>query len=316
MGTRWADAKEKRRSFLSRENRHRFWAVCTAAALFLLSYIGGRWAAPALPVFAPEEEEAVLPVIMYHSILKDRSRLGKYTLSPRELEEDLAYLAAHGWETVSIAQLAAYTKGQGTLPEKPVLLTFDDGFYNNLSLGLPLLEKYGMKAEVSIIGKYTQLDSESGLAPQELYSHLTWEQCRQLQDSGRVGIQNHTWDMHGEGSRHGLQKGENETQETFVTSISEDIIKLQRVAAEELSSTPMAFVYPFGIYSEETEMLIRDLGFSASLTCYEHLNTITRDPECLFGLGRYNRPSGISSPAFFEKLEQEWEAATRGEKQA
>ena len=69
-----------------------------------------------------------LPVLMYHSVAPVPEQ--QYCVTPETLESDLRYLQAHGYETVSPEELVAYTNGNGTLPEKPVMLTFDDGYYN------------------------------------------------------------------------------------------------------------------------------------------------------------------------------------------
>ena len=77
------------------------------------------------------EERVTLPIIMYHSILKDGARQGKYVVSPEVLARDLDALRARGCETVTVRDLIAYTRDGAPLPAKPVMLTFDDGYYNN-----------------------------------------------------------------------------------------------------------------------------------------------------------------------------------------
>ena len=61
---------------------------------------------------------------------------------------------------------------------------------------------------------------------------------------------------------------------------------------EHTGYTPTTFVYPFGVISDAAVPIIRSLGFSATLGCANQKNTITRDPECLYGLGRFLRPPG------------------------
>ena len=106
----------------------------------------------------PRPDGIFLPVIMYHSITETAS--SDYQITPELFENDLCYLKLQGYETVSAAQLYAYTEGKGDLPAHPVMLTFDDGFYNNLSIVLPLLEQYDMCAVVSIVGEYTEVTAE------------------------------------------------------------------------------------------------------------------------------------------------------------
>ena len=96
-----------------------------------------------------------LPILMYHSITEGPEN--EFRVTPETLEADLQYLSQHGYQSVSAQQLVDYTNGIGTLPEHPVMITFDDGFYNNLSLALPILEQYQMCAIVSAVGIFTEM---------------------------------------------------------------------------------------------------------------------------------------------------------------
>jgi peptidoglycan/xylan/chitin deacetylase (PgdA/CDA1 family) len=254
------------------------------------------------PATLAEDEPAVeLPIIMYHSILARTGAQGTFVLAPWELEADLKYLSEHGYETVSVRQLIDYTEGGGELPEKPVLLSFDDGCLNNLTYAVPLLEKYGMCAVFSVVGEYTEMFSVKP-DPNPNYAYLSWEEISALIDTGRAEIANHTYSMHSHGARQGSAKRRGEAAETYVKLFTEDAVKLQDALLEYCKYLPYIYTYPFGRYCEESESLLRTLGFKASFSCRSVVNKITRDPECLFLLGRFNRPSGISTPDFMEKL--------------
>lgn len=67
-----------------------------------------------------------------------------------------------------------------------------------------------------------------------------------------------------------------------------------------MGKAPQAFVYPFGAMSKASPGIVKDMGFAATMTCRERRARITRDPESLYGMGRYLRPSGMSSKEFFE----------------
>ncbi|MEG1968483.1 MAG: polysaccharide deacetylase family protein, partial [Clostridia bacterium] len=58
----------------------------------------------------------------------------------------------------------------------------------------------------------------------------------------------------------------------------------------------------YGFVDQEGERILRELGFCATLSCFERINSITRNPDCLFSLGRYNRPAGISTQRFMKKV--------------
>ena len=92
-----------------------------------------------------------LPVIMYHGILADTKLQGDYVISPTQFEEDLKELKNRGYTTVTIGEIVDYVYNGKELPQKPVVLTFDDGYYNNYLYAYPLLKKYACKGVISPI---------------------------------------------------------------------------------------------------------------------------------------------------------------------
>ena len=125
-----------------------------------------------------EKEEGIrLPIIMYHSLLKEKSRSGKYTITPDTLKQDLEYIKSNGYTTINMEELINYVYNDGTLPEKPIIITFDDGYYNNFGYAIPILKELNMKAIISIVGEYTDTYSESGEANLN-YGYIRWEDIK------------------------------------------------------------------------------------------------------------------------------------------
>lgn len=246
------------------------------------------------------QEGVRLPIVMYHSILKEGK--GKYTVTPAALEEDLRYLKENGYKTVVIRDLLNYVNEGAPLPEKPVMLTFDDGYYNNYLYAFPLAKQYESKLVISPIGYYTDQFSKAD-ANHATYSHITWDQIQEMMDSGYVEFQNHSYNLHASnGKRLGAKKLRGESLAAYTALLTDDVTQMQQEMQEHTGYTPTTFVYPFGAISDAAVPIVRSLGFSATLTCATRVNTITRDPECLYGLGRYLRPPGQSSADFFKKL--------------
>ena len=253
-------------------------------------------------VFANSEEYIKVPIIMYHSILKDPARSNKYTITPAVLEEDLKYIKANGYETITISDLISYVYDDKPLPPKPIILTFDDGHYNNYGYLYPLLEKYDMKAVISIVGSYTDKFSETDEANLN-YSYLRWKDINELISSGRVEFQNHTYNLHDNThGRIGAKKKQGESDDEYKKILEEDINKLQNEFKENTGYVPTCFTYPFGGISNSSLDIIKELGFKASLSCEEGINKITKNPNSLYLLKRYNRPSYISTYNFFQKI--------------
>ena len=268
------------------------------AVIFLICHALGR----SLQSAGSYQEGVFLPVIMYHSITDSSG--SDYQLSEETFADDLYYLYANGYETVSTGQLLAYTEGRDTLPEKPVMITFDDGFYNNLSVALPLLEEYDMCAVVSVVGYYTDVTAEKD-PHVDRYSYLTWEDIQRLTESGRIEIGSHTYNLHSNDRRAGcsILYGEDET--SYASMLRDDLNKLQTRMQEQTGITPKVFAYPYGFVCRESVPVLKELGFLCTFTCREQGNYITHDPDCLYGLDRYNRNPAESTETFFHRILQE-----------
>ena len=270
--------------------------VCVLTAICLTCMIALK-----NPIFfAKENESATVVILMYHSLLKDPARHGKYVVSPDLFESDLKYLKEHGYSFVGIQELIDFVYSGAPLPKKSIVITFDDGYYNNYLYAYPLLEKYDAKMVISVIGKYTDL--YDGEKPNAYYSHVTWDMINEMLASGRVEIGNHTYSMHTNGERRGSKKIKGETDEHYSNILTEDIGKLQAEMFEHTGTYPSVYTYPFGAISNASFGIIADMGFLASLSCAEKPSTVTRGkPESLRCLGRFLRPTKISSADFFEK---------------
>jgi peptidoglycan/xylan/chitin deacetylase (PgdA/CDA1 family) len=243
-----------------------------------------------------------VPIIMYHSMLKERARQGKYVVSPDTFESDIKYLKTNGYTTIVIQDLINYVKEDIPLPAKPVILTFDDGYYNNYFYAYPIAKKYNIKFVISPIGYYTDLFSNADDSHPN-YSHCTWDQISEMMRSGLVEIENHTYDLHSRtGGRVGTQKLYKESKETYTSILTADLSKMQQEMKEHTGRVPIAFVYPFGEVCEDSIPVLKNIGFQASLTCQYKMNYITKDPECLFCMGRYLRSAGTSSEQYFSKI--------------
>lgn len=253
------------------------------------------------PVYNTEDGKS-LPIIMYHQITNKGSNLNKYAITPEQFENDLKYLQNEGFETINMTDLLSHIYDKTPLPEKPIIITFDDGYESFYEYIYPMLKKYNMKAVVSIVGSFT--DEFSKNEDHNInYSYLTWKQINEMQNSGYVEIQNHTYDLHKiEKGRKGVSKKNEESLNQYEEFLKSDILKLQEEILMYTGHKPNTMTYPFGHFSKETKNIIKDMGFLAILTCAEKLNYIKSDTEWLYSLGRFNRPYGVSTESFFNKI--------------
>ncbi len=254
---------------------------------------------------APADAPVRLPIIMYHGIMDDVSRQGQYVITPAQFEADLQYIQAQGYTTVLMADVIRYVQDGTPLPEKPLVLTFDDGYYNNYLYAYPLLAKYGMKAVISPVCKWTEYYSDTPAeSDHAVYSHITWMEMREMAASGLVEIQNHSYDMHyaKAGKRKGTLKQKGESHAAYVDALRADLTTAQTHLANYAGVTPTTFVYPYGAICEEARAVVKELGFRASFSCESRMNRLTRDTACLYDMGRYLRPAGQTSKAYFDPI--------------
>src|SRR5579859_4230179 len=96
-----------------------------------------------------------IPILMYHSIASDAApRFRKFAVTPDSFASQLDYLAAHHYTPITISQLVAAMDGEIALPERPVALTFDDGFADFYTTALPALKRHGFTATLYLATGY------------------------------------------------------------------------------------------------------------------------------------------------------------------
>ncbi len=272
------------------------------AALIVLAVSGGRLAARSVPAAAAVKTP--LPIVMYHQVSKNPHRAGAYCVTLEELENDFRYIKECGCTAVTTQTLLDAADGKSALPDKPIVITFDDGFESVAQYVEPLLEQYDLCAVVSIVGAYTDLYSQSDDHSVN-YAYLTWEEAARLSGGGRIEIQNHSYDLHklDNCGRKGAKKCSGESEEAYRRFLQNDLQKMQTLCLQNGVKMPTAFTYPYGCYSKESKEIIKAMGFRAAYICEERMNYFDPDnTDWLFRLCRYNRPHGVETALFFNKL--------------
>lgn len=254
---------------------------------------------PLVPAHAEQAEETrFLPVLMYHSVSTDQK--GVYFVSPKQLEDDLRALKKRGYQPVTVAQVKGFLKGYGDLPEKPVLITFDDGHYNNEYYAQDILKSEGFTAVLHVIGCFTEYSSTHEKDHVE-YSHLTWDEIGDLAGSGVFEIGSHTYAMHAYKPRFGIKRKKGESPEEYEKNLKDDLSRLERSLLEKSGVIPVSFAYPFGAYDEESERIVKT-RYEVIFTCYERVNKLKKgEAGKLARLYRINRDGTLDTETFFRK---------------
>lgn len=259
---------------------------------------------------APDEDSAPaetgtelrLPIVMYHH-MSPKSRLWcDYVISVDEFESDLKYLREEGYESVTMAELLAWSEGEGELPEKPFMITFDDGYESTAAYAAPLLEQYGFTGVMAVIGSSADLFTEQEDHCLD-YSYLSWDKLSGLSWGDVLEVQCHTQDMHKLRGRKGCGKKRGEDMDCYREALTSDLSEFRERCEEYGVRLTNTIAFPYGRYSQDTVAIVKEMGFEAAFTCLEQVNVLTGEPDELFELGRYNRAHGKSSERFFSKWE-------------
>lgn len=139
----------------------------------------------------PEEvnqvKQVYIPTLMYHKF-KDQVEPTKedqsMSVSTSLFEAQLKALLEAGYTPINFKQLEDYLEGKAGLPNKPILITADDGYLCNYTKAYPILKKYGAQATFFVTSLYAGVTNE--------HEHFTWEQAKEMEASGLIDIQSHT----------------------------------------------------------------------------------------------------------------------------
>jgi peptidoglycan/xylan/chitin deacetylase (PgdA/CDA1 family) len=203
-----------------------------------------------MPVPDGEVRTLSVPILMYHYLSvppadADRFRLD-LSVTPDHFREQLAWLKAQGYETISLYQLlSALNTGSPALPERPIILTFDDGYADNYQYAFPLLKEYGYTATFFILTDVTDR-SEPG--------YLTWEMLREMSDAG-MSIEVH-------GREH--FDFSNRNHDWLVYHL---LGPMQTIEAN-LGYTPRFIAYPLGSYDAQVIATAQELGYWGGITTH------------------------------------------------
>ncbi|WP_307435682.1 MULTISPECIES: polysaccharide deacetylase family protein [unclassified Paenibacillus] len=205
---------------------------------------------------APMPSKISIPVLNYHSVTIDPGNV--VVISPAKLEEQLAYLHNHGFTPVSLTTFISLIEGKGVeaAPEKPVLLTFDDGYIDNYEQAMPLLTKYSFPATLFI---------SPGTSDQEGY--LNWEQIKKMQEAG--------WDIQPHGMTHPHLPQLSADQQAY------EILEARKQIEEKLGTKADVYCYPYGEYNKTTLKLLKDHGFRYAFTIEQGYATNQQSPYLL-----------------------------------
>ena len=216
--------------------------------LLLMAFVA--WVLTAAP---PEG----FPILEYHMVTENPHPDAKpYVVPPEDFAEQLDYLAEEGYTTITPQDYARARKGKQQLPEKPIILTFDDGYEDNWRVVLPMLEERGMKAVFYMV---TNSIGKPG--------YLTWDNL---------------FDM----ERRGMEIGSHTANHLPLTTLSpekqREELRLSKLMLEwKGMKTIYSFSYPNGSYNAGVVAMLAEEEYLTAVTGEAGLNTLETNPYLL-----------------------------------
>lgn len=218
----------------------------TAAVLVILT-------AAVFGVTAAFPPEGVL-ILEYHKV-NDWSE-DSYTVKPEDFAAQMDELRAQGYETISILDFLRAKKGKQTLPEKAVIVTLDDGYKDNYTDMLPIMESRGMKATVFMV------TNDIGLP-----GYLTWDMLRDMQNRG-IEIGSHT-------ANHLPLTEMSPADAREEVQLSKTLMEWNGI------KTIFGLSYPNGKYNDFMPQMLKESEYLAAVTGDAGLNTFETNPYLL-----------------------------------
>ncbi|MBV8259793.1 MAG: poly-beta-1,6-N-acetyl-D-glucosamine N-deacetylase PgaB [Paraburkholderia sp.] len=275
-------------------NRRRFLAF--AAGLAAVPAAQARLALDRLPP-ADADDGLTFRVLAIHDIRDDlhadvSTVADTCAISTATLNTIFAWLKAKDFRPVSVAQIVASRNGGPRLPPRAVLLTFDDAYKSQFTRAFPLLQQYGYPALIGVVTRWTDTPagdpvriSHKSVMPPGYF--MSWDDLREMAQSGLVEVASHTHDMHhgalanpqgnelpaASAHLYSTQLQRYETDEEYRARVHDDLKKSVDLIQERTGVTVRSAVWPYGMYNAALINASQTLGMSVHFTLDDGPNT-------------------------------------------
>jgi peptidoglycan/xylan/chitin deacetylase (PgdA/CDA1 family) len=180
-----------------------------------------------------------VPILLYHSITDDSVVDSRYEVSIDNFKKQMEQLRYWGYSTISVKELVDHINKGHTLPPRPVVITFDDGYLDVYSNAFPIMEKYGYTGTVYVVANRLRADGF-------------------LQEGELETLLNHGWEI----GSHGMTHTELTQNHDLVR---QEILQSRLDLEEALGNKVFSFAYPFGSVDWYISHKVYDYGYSAAV---------------------------------------------------
>jgi biofilm PGA synthesis lipoprotein PgaB len=246
-------------------------------------------------------------VLCYHAVPLTALPGDSFSIPQQKFVEQMEYLRTHGYHPVSFDDILRAGKGERDLPEKAVLLTFDDGYISYRDFVLPVLEELGYPSVLAIVGNFIEYSRPAGLAE----PLMSWGQIKEVSSHKLVEVVSHSYDLH-KGVKYNPQGNEAaaaasvaynpdtrtyETEEKYRSRLEADFIAQKNLFKERLGFAPRAMVWPYGRFNQISVEIAKKTGMLSTFTIERGFSSI----EYLDALDR-NMVENIQMERFISML--------------
>jgi peptidoglycan/xylan/chitin deacetylase (PgdA/CDA1 family) len=210
-----------------------------------------------------------IPILMYHQVTPQPCpAFSKYAVTLKAFAAQIRWLAGAGYTPISLDALLAYRSGRGTLPLRPVIITFDDGFQDCADHAVPILKTHSFTAifylVAGLVGKTSRwLLSERGIE----FPLLDWATARQLKAAG-------------------FHCGSHSMSHPRLADLSpalcrEELLWSRQLLEDNLGHEVRHLAYPFGSFNESVRAIAAETGYRSACSVRIGLSTVDDDPLVL-----------------------------------
>jgi biofilm PGA synthesis lipoprotein PgaB len=229
-------------------------------------------------------------ILSYHEIAdKSQTLDATYAVTPKNFDEQMHWLMDNGYHFISVDDILKYRKNGKALPDKAVLITFDDGYQSMYANAYPVLKKYKIPSVIALVGswllKEDKVDFSGHLIPRSEF--LSQKEIKEMVSSGLVEIASHSYASHKgvQGNPQGnlepairtrqwiCEKHSYEDEKAYEKRIYDDLAENNKFLKHYTGQEPRVMVWPYGHYNIEVRKIAEKLGMPIGLTLDDGSNT-------------------------------------------
>ncbi len=233
-------------------------------------------------------EEKLINVLCYHRFKqrteKNKKQMDSYFVTPQQFEEQMQYLKENGYNVISMKKFIDYMYGEDDIPEKPVLITIDDGYKSIYDYAYPILKKYKFPATVFLYQVFFP-GGKSALNVNETMDLI--------KNDFSFGCHSNTHPV--------LTKKNKLSDEEYIEFLKKEIIEPKKYLEKKLGIPIETFAYPYGSYSKEVHFIIKKAGYKLAFSVVPSYNTKDTDKFSLKRTMIYSSTTIDEFKEIFEK---------------